>query len=68
MKIPWVKCPSVTTGGKAFFLFGKLGGHTYHIVWDRWDSIYHAQIDNKTVRMFLTIGRAKKFLEERALD
>jgi hypothetical protein len=63
VNIPWQKCASVTPGGKQFFYFGKVGEHVYHVVWDRIDLRYHAQIDHVTVGKFDTAHDAEKFLE-----
>lgn len=56
-KIIWEKVPSVTGGGKAYFLYAPQ--HRLHIVWDRRFEVFALTRENRLVGHYKTIALAK---------
>jgi len=60
----WEKFPSVTPGGKKFFLIKKTSYGIFRVVWDRVERKYVTQRENNIMGLFQSEVKAKRCVDD----
>jgi hypothetical protein len=64
----WIKCPSVTTGGKPFFYYALTEKGRYVVVWNRGTLTWHAESPGSHLIpsvQFDSAAKAKRYLKDK---
>lgn len=60
MTVDWIKCASVTTGGKPYFYYRRVNGIRQCVVWNRRVCQWESQEGENTLGYYATMQEAKR--------